>query len=188
MIQAEYTDKELVVDILANAFKNNKSVNYIITQDEKKEQRVRRLMEYSFGLCYRYGKVVLTTDKKACALILFPDKKRISLYSICLDMYLVFSCIGLLNVKRAMERESKIKQLQLKNNVYYLWFIGVYPVEQNKGIGSMLLNNIINDAHEQQRIICLETSTVRNIPWYEKFGFQIYDQLNLGYTLFFLKK
>lgn len=34
----------------------------------------------------------------------------------------------------------------------------------------------------------LETSMPENLPWYERFGFRIYDRLELGYTLYFLKK
>jgi ribosomal protein S18 acetylase RimI-like enzyme len=87
-----------------------------------------------------------------------------------------------------MEREAKIKKLQLKEPMYYLWFIGVNPEEQNKRIGSVLLTEVINEGISKQRTICLETSTLKNIPWYEKFGFKIYNELDLGYKLFFLKK
>jgi hypothetical protein len=37
VINAIYSDKELVVNILSAAFKDNKSVNYIVKQDKKKE-------------------------------------------------------------------------------------------------------------------------------------------------------
>jgi ribosomal protein S18 acetylase RimI-like enzyme len=72
--------------------------------------------------------------------------------------------------------------------MYYLWFIGVDRNEQNKEIGSALIKEVIEDAHFKQKPVYLETSTLKNIPWYEKFGFQIYNELDLGYSLFFLKK
>lgn len=188
MIIADYKDKPLVVNILSSSFNDNKSVNYLIQQDRKREQRLRNLMKYSFDVCYRYGKVFLTDDKKGCALIVFPEKKKTTFYSIGLDLKLILSCIGISNIKKAMNRESKIKNLQVKGPVYYLWFIGVHPNDQNRGVGSQLLNEIIREVDSEQRTICLETSTLKNIPWYEKFGFSIYNKLNLGYELFFLKK
>lgn len=69
----------------------------------------------------------------------------------------------------------------------YLWFIGVDPDQQHRGIGSALLGEIIADASNRNLPVYLETSTRRNLPWYERFDFEVYDQLVLDYTLFFLK-
>jgi ribosomal protein S18 acetylase RimI-like enzyme len=188
MIEATNSDKNTVVDILAQSFKDNKSVNYIVKQDVLRMQHIRQLMDYSFDVCKSFGRVVLSEDKKACALIVYPDKKRTTVKSIVLDLKLITKCIGISGLRKAMSRESKIKKLQPKERLYYLWFIGVHPVEQHKGVGSFLLNEIIEDAKAQNRLLCLETSTQKNIPWYEKFGFKIYNELDFGYKLFFLKR
>lgn len=188
MVRAVYQDKKKIVDILTSSFDDNKSVNYVINQDKKRVQRIRSLMDYSFEVCYRFGDVFLSDDKNGCALIVLPDKKKTNLKSILLDIKLITSCIGISNVNKAMARESKIKKLHPKELMYYLWFIGVDPNKQNKGIGSSLLNEIIKEGTSKKRNIYLETSTVRNIPWYEKFGFKLYNKLDLGYQLFFLKR
>jgi len=188
MIKATYQDKDRVVDILAESFDDNQSVNYIVKQDKKRNQRIKKLMAYSFDICFLYGEVFLNDDKSACALILFPDKKKNNLKSILLDIKLIVSCIGISSIKKAMKRESKIKKLQPEKLMYYLWFIGVDSDKQNMGIGSALIKEVIEEAYSKQRPVYLETSTLKNIPWYEKFGFTIYDELNLGYPLFFMKK
>ena len=188
MIEANYNDKTLIVDIITSSFNDNKSVNYIIKQDSKREQRLKSLLEYSFDVCYLFGAVFLSDDKKGCALILFPDKKKNSLKSVMLDVNLILKSIGLANVLKATHRETTIKKLQPKGLFYYLWFIGVEPKEQHQGIGSGLLSDIIKQGSSKQRTICLETSTLKNISWYEKFGFKVYNRLDLGYELFFLKK
>ncbi len=188
MRKADYNDKYLVVDILTKSFENNQSVNYIAKQDEKRLKRISALMDYSFEVCHSFGDVFLSDDKKACALVLYPDKKKTTLKSILLDVKLIFSCIGIENIKKALSRESKIKQLQSKELMYYLWFIGVDPEHQNEGIGSDLLKEIIEDSKHKERPIYLETSTLKNLPWYKKFGFQIYNELDLTYKLFFLKR
>ncbi len=188
MIRGEYSDKNRVVDILTRSFDNNKSVNYIIKQDKKRVQRIKNLMDYSFEVCHMFGDVFLSDDKKACALIVLPDKKKTNLKSILLDLKLIVSCIGMSNIKKAMDRESRIKKLHPEEAMYYLWFIGVDPNAQNKGIGSALLNKVINEGAKKNRSTYLETSTLRNIPWYEKFGFKIYNELDLGYRLYFLRR
>lgn len=188
MKRAEYNDKNLVIDILTKSFDNNKSVNYIIKQDKYRVRRIRKLMEYSFDVCYLFGEVFLSDDKKSCALILLPDKKRTTLKLILLDMKLIFFCMGMSNIKKALKRESMIKKMHPDKMMYYLWFIGVEPSEQNKGIGSTLLRQVIQESITMGRPIYLETSTNKNIPWYEKFGFTVYGKLDFDYSLYCLKR
>lgn len=188
VMEATYSDKALVVDILAQSFDDNQSVNYIVQQDQNRPKRIKALMDYSFEVCYAFGKVFLSDDRKACALVLFPDQKRTSLKSILLDVKLILSSVGISNIQKALSREAKIKNLQPKELMYYLWFIGVDPKYQNTGAGTKLLNEIIEDSSRKKRQIFLETSTLKNLPWYKKFGFDIYNELDLGYKLFFLKR
>ncbi|HMO60726.1 MAG: GNAT family N-acetyltransferase [Lacibacter sp.] len=188
MIKAGIEDKNRVVDILSKSFDDNKSVNYIIQQDAKRKQRIRTLMAYSFEICYRFGDVFVSDNKKGCALLLAPDKKKTTISTILWDIKLALSAIGLSNIMRAVKREAAIKKVHPDEKIYYLWFIGVDDSEQGKGIGSDLMNSIIKESSLQNRTICLETSTVKNLPWYEKFGFITYRELDFGYTLYCMKR
>ncbi len=187
MIRAAYTDKAIVASILADSFTSNQSVNYIIQQDQQKVTRLKALMEYSFDVCFLYGDIFLTDDKKGCALIVYPDKKKTTLKSMLLDGRLILKCTGLSNVKKVMKREAAVINVHPDGLIYYLWFIGVNHADQGKGIGSQILDFIIKEGRAQKRIICLETSTQRNIPWYQKRGFQIYKKLDFGYCLYCMK-
>lgn len=188
MVKAETTDKNIVVNILAQSFDDNKSVNYIVKQDKSRRQRITELMSYSFDYCRLFGEVYLSDDKKACALVVIPEKKKTSLKSILLDVRLAVSCIGISNLKKALKREGTIKSLHPKTGMYYLWFIGVEASEYHRGRGSALLKEIITRADSLNRQIYLETSTVKNIPWYKKFGFETYEELDFGFKLFCLRR
>lgn len=188
MKKAEYNDKILVVDILTQSFENNQSVNYIVKQDKNRVKRISALMDYSFEVCYLFGDVFLSDDKRACALILYPDKKKTALKSILLDARLILSSVGIKNIQRTLERESLIKKIQPKEQMSYLWFIGVDCEYQNSGIGTGLLMDIIKYSDLQNRPVYLETSTLKNLPWYQKYGFTIYHELDLSYKLYFLRK
>ena len=187
MIKATTDDKNLVLDLLSLSFNENQSVNYIIRQDKNAKQRIRALMDYSFEVCQEFGDVWLSENREACALVLYPHNKRTTVKSIWLDIRLIFQAIGLTNIQKALGRETKIKTLQEKVKMSYLWFIGVDPQHQHEGIGSNLLKEVIADAAKKDLPVYLETSTLKNLPWYKKFEFEIYNQLELGYTLFFLK-
>jgi hypothetical protein len=188
MIKANPNDKALVVNLLAQSFDDNQSVNYIVKQDSKRIQRIRILMDYSFEICSLFGAIYLSNDKKACALILFPDQKRTTLKSILMDLKLILFCVGLSGIQKTLRRESLIKKIQPNEKMYYIWFIGTDKSNQHSGIGSKLLKEIIEDSNSKNLPIYLETSTLKNLPWYEQFGFKIYHELKLSYTLFFLKR
>jgi ribosomal protein S18 acetylase RimI-like enzyme len=188
MIKATYSDKELALDILCKSLDSNKSVNYVVKQDENRQKRIRNLMEYSYEICSMFGQIYLSDDKKACALTLLPDKKRTSLKSIFLDAKMAISCVGIDGVSKVLDRDSKIKKSYPNNQILYLWFIEVNPGEQKKGIGSNLLKDIIRESNLSKRPIYLETSMPENIPFYNKLGFNIYKELDFGHTLFLIKR
>lgn len=187
MIEATSRDKELIVDILSASFQENKSVNYLIPQDSKHRQRLRKLIDYTFEICMQSGKAVLSEDRKACALLIIPERKKTTLKTLFLMVDLIWNSIGAGNIRKALDREKRIGARQPKSPFYHLWFIGVSPDHQGKGSGSMLLHEILQEAGELGRPVYLETSTLRNLPWYEKNGFTIYDKLELTYTLYLLK-
>lgn len=188
MDRTTYNQKSVVVNILSKAFNENKSVNYVIKPGTGRESRIRKLMEYSFEVCQAFGEVWISEDKDACALILHPDKKRTSIDSIFADLKLAISVIGLTRIATVLGRESRIKVFHPKEPFSYLWFIGVNPAEQNKGKGSLLLKEIIDQSIQNGRSIYLETSVDKNVPWYRKHGFQVFQTLDFTYTLYMMKR
>ncbi|MEZ4945129.1 MAG: GNAT family N-acetyltransferase [Cyclobacteriaceae bacterium] len=178
----------LVVKILSESFKDNKSVNYVVQQDGRREKRISQLVEYSFNLCMRFGDVWISDNQKGCALIMIPHQKTFSFRAIWWDIKLAFSAIGIHRVMKVMKRESKVKAFHPKKPVCYLWFIGVDPKYQNDGTGSQLLQDIIEYYEKRDMPIYLETSVDRNIPWYKRFGFEIFHKIEFSYTLYMLRK
>ncbi len=188
MKRADESKKNLVVNILCKSFDDNKSVNYVVKQDQNRQARIRGLMEYSYNVCNAFGDVWMADNDQACALVLHPDKKRSTLNAILWDVKLALSVIGLNRVVQVLSRESKIKSFHPKEQFSYLWFIGVTPELQNKGNGSHLLKEIIHESEAQKRPIYLETSVDRNLPWYKKQGFEIFQSLELTYKLYMLRR
>lgn len=187
MKKAGIEHKSLVIDILCESFADNQSVNYI-TKKSSKKRAIRNLMAYSFDICLIYGEVYLSDDHKGCALVLYPDQKKVTIKTILLDIQLVLGALGLRNLIKIINREKAIKSNYPEIPFYYLWFIGVFKGHQHTGVGSKLLLEITEEAKQQQKPIYLETSTKINLSWYENFGFSIYKKLEFGYTLFLLNK
>lgn len=105
-----------------------------------------------------------------------------------LDLKLIIRSVGILNVAKVLKRESVIKKNYPHHNIAYLCFIGVDPEKQGRGIGSKMLAEIIQQNRSKGREIFLETSTQKNLPWYQKHGFKIYNEItDFGFPFYFLK-
>lgn len=188
MIKANLSHKPRILDILSGSFYENRSIRYVVRQDSKRVERTRRLINYSYKVCSAFGENWISEDKNGCALVLLPSEKKTTLQSILWDVQLATSVIGLRNVLNVTNREGIIKKHHPTSPFAYLWYIGVDPQHQNKGIGSQLLIELIEEYDHRNLPLYLETSTLQNIPWYEKHGFETYQKIDLSYELFMLRK
>lgn len=185
MTRAVLQDKAAVVALLSRAFHDNKSVNYIIRQDSRRLLRIEALMEYAFALCLRYGAVIWSEQKDACALLLFPDRKKTSPPSVLLDLRLIIKSIGIQNIRKVLQREAYLKNQHPAEAFAYLWFVGVEPASQGRGTGTLLMQQVLEWCGQQGRPVYLETSNPRNLPFYQKLGFRLFHQTGrFGYPLY----
>lgn len=188
MRKATPSDKSHIVNLLAKSFDDNKSVNYVAKQDRHRVARIKRLMGYSFDRCYTFGEVWMSDDQQACALIEFPEQKHSSLRTQWWDLKLALTVIGLNRVGAVLKRDAMIKANHPPAPIAYLWFLGVSKTVQGKGVGSALMREVIAKCDRDNRPIYLETSMLRNLPFYKKLGFEIFQTLELTYTLYQLRR
>lgn len=185
MKRAAINDIPRLVEILTESFKENKSVNYVL----KNKISLSKLFYYSIEKGFLYGDIWMNEDKTACAILINPKKKKIKIKSIWLDLKLIFQVVGLSNVKKVLHKENITEETLPKNKDYiHLWFLGVSPKEQGKGKGNKLLKEMIDYYKSFKEAMYLETSTLKNLPFYEKVGFKIYEKKDFGFTLYFLEK
>ena len=63
---------------------------------------------------------------------------------------------------------------------WYLPLIGVDPAHQNKGVGGALLRHVTDRCDRDGVLAYLESSNPRNIPLYERHGFEILGRAQAG--------
>ncbi len=62
---------------------------------------------------------------------------------------------------------------------WYLSTLGVEPVAQRRGFGRALLRPMLERADKESTLTYLETFRPDNIPYYERFGFQVTSEANI---------
>ncbi len=63
---------------------------------------------------------------------------------------------------------------------WYLNFIGVDPNRQGQGLGSAVLKASLVPVDEQGAVAYLESSNPKNVPLYERFGFEVTGEIRIG--------
>lgn len=166
-----------IKNILYHSFKGNKSIDFMIGNDDKSDRRYNSLLDYSIEKAKLSGLVYYDEESSAAALLIDHSKGGFSIKSLLLDLKLVWSVIGLKNLNKVLNRESKLKEFHPKGKFLHLWYIGVHPNKQGKGGGSSLLKKIITENPGVD--IYLETSNLKNIPFYERNGFKKVGNIDL---------
>jgi GNAT superfamily N-acetyltransferase len=62
---------------------------------------------------------------------------------------------------------------------WYLALLGVDPTRQGHGLGRALLNPVLTRCDETLESAYLETQKPENLPFYERFGFEVIDEVSV---------
>lgn len=164
------TCKEDVLEILFDSFFTNEASISVVKQDENRDKRFKQLLKYSYFFSENFGKIYLDENQKSTALIVYSDKKKMTLKLIFWYVFLLFRVIGFKNCKKVVQRLKTLNENRPNEAHVYIWYIGVRKNSRGEGLGSQLMKQIISD-HEG-KIICLETTKQENELFYEKLGFK----------------
>ena len=82
---------------------------------------------------------------------------------------------------------APVGYLELEETETLLFIANILIIEayQNKGIGTVLLQNMIQKAQEEQREVCLEVLKVNEKArkLYERLGFVIYEEMEVKFKM-----
>jgi len=83
--------------------------------------------------------------------------------------------VGLTTAREMAEMETATQQHFPKEPLWYLMTLGVSPLAQGQGIGSKLIQPVLDRADASGESCYLETGTERLVRFYERFGFQVHE-------------
>ncbi|KAK4161279.1 puromycin N-acetyltransferase [Cladorrhinum sp. PSN259] len=71
------------------------------------------------------------------------------------------------------DTKAEVLGKEREHEAWYLVYLGTKPNSQGRGYGSKLLTGMMARADEENRPIYLESSSLTNNVYYEKFGFEV---------------
>lgn len=188
---AKRTDMGQVCDILGNAFTNDPVFNWICGNSEIYSSIFRLEAE---SLYKHHGQVYINAEGTGSALWLPSGvPARLHIHWRISDVgWKLFRGGGLRSMKRALLADHiLLKQRKQHEPHFYLHAIGANPDYQGQGIGSALLKKGLIACDEHGAEAYLESTNEKNIPLYERFGFEIIGEVSLpedGPKIWFMKR
>ncbi len=185
---AEANDKKDSVQIIAETFDANPSVNIVIGEKGNRRKKISRLADYAFIKAINRDGAYISNNKMGTALCFKSNHGSSNLKEFLSEMRFAFS-IPIVKVFQTLKRESYIKKNRYKGEHLYFWFLGV-----KKGGGKAvfeLKDHLFELSKKENLPILLETSVERNVVVYKRYGFKVYHEWadsGGGKTLWFMMR
>ena len=142
--------------------------------------RLRRLFTAMLGAWYLQHDETWTTagDVAGAAIWAPPGRWRQGVFE---SMRVAPTIIRLLGrrIGRATRGMAVIERHHLKEPHYYLAVLGTAPAQQGKGLGSAMLQPVLDRCDADGELAYLESSKESNIPFYQRHGFVLQEPLML---------
>lgn len=180
--KATYADVDLLVPHLARAFYDDPFINWFVRQDDKRASGFEALFRaWLRKMSLPYGEVLTTDDCVGGALWCPSDNAKIGFAQ---QVSLVPDAIritGLRGLKRMIDLGDVLDKGHPTERHFYLQFIGVDPEHRGKGLGTALMQPVLERCDREGCGAYLENSNEVNTAYYERRGFKIVDEIDMAH-------
>jgi len=162
--------------VLANSFYYYPMFRFNFPDPNKRTRYLPWYFRNILNCAHRYGEIFTNADLTGVIFYLSPDHNQISLWEYVQNGFLLTPLLmGFQNYQRSMDCEKYVEATRIRlmdsQPHYYLWSLAVDPTNKGKGIGSALINPVLEISDREKIPIYLETHDERNVFYYQKFDF-----------------
>ncbi len=181
-------DRELVVRLLDGAFQDDPVSGWVFPDPAHRRATHPKLMAAFLDIVLAEGRVDLTEDGTACALWLsFPADAHPDLGDpeTSQNEADVEQGDDAAQMREAVDPDNERVELigRLTAGIHpsgraheYLWMIGVAPDSQGRGLGTALVQHVLDRCDREGVAAYLEASSDRSRTLYERLGFDLLDR------------
>jgi len=178
--KARHSDLDALAEVLAEAYDKDLLMNWIVFQDEKRIQRMKKYFEVSLkDYSMKYDHVFTTEELDGVAIWYPPEPSNCWKASTFKHLSLTHKWISIAGMRKYLTlfiADEMVKKYHLKAPHYYLSVIGVHPENQGKGVASHLIRHVLQLCNERGVPAFLETATERNLGYYGKLDFKVIEE------------
>lgn len=178
---------EQAARLLGRAFQDDPLMVYLVPRAARRASILPAFFRVVLRYCLRYGAVYTTETLAGVACCLPPQQTQPStmrLLRVVLGGALWLP--GPFELLRCLDAAGYTDQAHTSVSPaphWYLWVLGVEPENQGQGVGGHLLTRVIRQASAQRVPCYLETENPRNVPFYQKYGFQLVREIAIPHSV-----
>jgi ribosomal protein S18 acetylase RimI-like enzyme len=165
---------------LEDAFFDDPMVHWIYPEAESRPEYARAFMRVGLEIGFPHGHTYSTGANEGAAVWAPPDIELFDDSTITQMFAMLDEQIG------ARSEEVGNGLLQLTEHHphdephFYLFLLGTKRAKQGSGFGSKLMREVLDRCDRQGLGAYLESSNIRNVPFYERHGFKVTAEVTLS--------
>jgi ribosomal protein S18 acetylase RimI-like enzyme len=178
VIQLDRSQNQAAVEILTQAFTADPMFNYFTRGESSKLRAIEHFSRSVLLYSQDYEQIYTTANElKGIALWIPPgqfpmnDIRLLKLggyrFLVNLNLWKILEFFSLFN------QAEKYHRSDVPQPHWYLLMLGVSPKHQSQGIGSALIQPVLQQADRDGLPCYLETTTEKGVRFYQKAGFEI---------------
>jgi ribosomal protein S18 acetylase RimI-like enzyme len=175
--KASADDAALVGEIMADAFGADPVGKWISPNPEYPRWCWSMVVPFLIP----HNEVYIVGDGLGAAMWVPPEAK-LNIRPNLATLWNLWRRFGVRSILRLSRLISMMEKQHPKDHHYYLLAIGVRPESRGQGIGSALLEHILNQCDRRKMGAYLENSNSLNLTLYERHGFKVRYKIDLHHN------
>ena len=177
--EATAGDLPALADTLATAFQHYPWTRWVVDHDDH-HRRLRELYGIYLRIGVRFGRVWMADDASGAAAWTWSgDNATQAEYMQRAGLDTLVGRLSGERAERAATAEAVLAPHSLGQPHWYLAAVGVLPAHQGKGLGTRLLQPMLDLCDARGHIAALETSSPANVRLYQRLDFEIRRELEV---------
>jgi len=176
---ATAADRVRLSQVLGRAFWDDPVWQWLFPDPSSRPRRLELTFRAYLRDALSVGTVLTTPPRQGAALWKPPGKWKLSNLSLLKAGPELLRAFGT-RVFASLEIERAVEAHHPRDPHWYLAVIGTDPAAQGKGVGGALIRQITDRCDRAGLPAYLESSKDVNVPYYERFGFRVTGETQLG--------
>ena len=168
-----------VAGAIARAFYNDPVLSWFFPDDSRRMEQLEHLFGYFGRKVWFPHELTYTTDGVVGGAVWMPPEQwRVGIFEQLRMMPGFVSSVGVRDLPRALRGFNLMESKHPDDRHYYLPVVGVEPKWQGKGIGTALLQPMLERCDRERVPAYLEATAPKNRSCYERVGFKVVEEFS----------
>lgn len=171
-------ERRSVLEVIGRAFHDDPVAAYLFPNANNRAQKWARFSGIAIDSMADASHVLTNDAVEGAAIWQFPNESKMGRLLGLRVALRLFALAGL-GTRRAIRLADLMSTHRPREPHYYLAALGTDPTHQGQGIGSALIQQVLDRCDKERMPAYLESSKEPNVPFYQKHGFEVIEELEI---------